>query len=351
MSELKEHAMKSPRIGNGHFDCKIGVEFLRAVSLTLAFLTASVAQGLCQDRAFPARTITIVHPYPSGGLGADLARLVADRLEREFISPVIVETRPGGNALVGSMSVVRSAADGHTLLINSTSVIGSVRSIYATPAYAPLTDLSLLAVVASVPMVLVANTNLAINSLQDMAALAKSRVGGLSFGTIGVGSAQHLNMEFVKRTLGVEFTHVPYRGINLGLNDVVAGHIALMFTDIASALPLIEAGKLRPIGVTSAKRVEVLPDVPSLSEIGLPGFDMGLLLAFYVPAKTPASTIALLNGKIHELGKEPALRKRYSAQGIELIASPGPDELRTLFAREVARWSRLVEDAGLAGSQ
>jgi len=322
--------------------------FLPALLLTLVLSVWNSNQGLCQP--FPTRTITLVHAYQGGGLGLDLGQLVAARLEKELRWPAIVETRPGGNSLIAAMSVIRSAPDGHTLLINSMSIMGMSRAIHATPAYDPITDFVPVALLASVPMVLVTNAQLPIRSLQDLATLARSRAGGLSFGTLGVGSSQHLILEFIKRTFGIEFTHVPYRGVSLGLNDVAGGHIALMIADIATALPLIEAGKLRPIGVTTAKRAELL-GVPPLSEIGLAGLDVGVRMALYAPAKTPIRTIGLLNSTIHEIGKDAVSRKRFADQGIELIATPGPDELTTIHASDVARWSKLVQDAGLAGSQ
>ena len=146
-------------------------------------------------------------------------------------------------------------------------------------------------------MVLVVNAELPIHSLQDLVALARSRQGGLSFGSLGVGSAAHLSGEYLKRSLNIDLTHVPYRGVAPSLNDVAAGHIAFMFNDILNALPLMQAGKLRPIGVTAARRAGALPDVPALSEIGLPTFDIGIRLALFAPAKTPEAVINRLEAR------------------------------------------------------
>jgi len=203
--------------------------------------------------------------------------------------------------------------------------------------------------VARVPEALVVYSGLPVHSLEDLVRLAKSTPGGLTFGSAGVGSGQHINGEILKRKLGIEMTHIPYRGVAPALNDAAGGHIALMFTDIPISMPLINAGKLRPIGVTTAEPVEALPGVPPLAEIGLPGFDEAAWFMFLAPAKTPRDIVDKLSAAMRAAVRDPTLREEFIRLGMMPADALGVDELEKFVRAEIQRAAGIVRKVGLAG--
>src|SRR5205814_5823236 len=236
----------------------------------LAFASHSAwPQALAPAQDYPSRTVTIVAPAAPGGLYSLFARLIGSRLEQRFGKSFIVENKPGASSIVGSLSVIRSPRDGYTLMIANTSGLAANVTLHKSLPYDPLSDFAPIAVIARVPEVLVVNAALPVASLTDLKALAKSTPGGLSYGSAGAGTAQHLSGVELGAELGVPVTHVPYKGIQPALADMAGGHVPFMFSPVSFAIPLRQAGKLRMLGVTTAERVEAIPDVPPLTEIGL----------------------------------------------------------------------------------
>jgi tripartite-type tricarboxylate transporter receptor subunit TctC len=318
------------------------------LGLTLVF---PLLQSLgAQQRSDPVGPVTIVHPFTAGGTGYDLAHVIGSHLKEEYNIDVVVEPKPGGNTVIGALSVVRAEPDGHSLLINTMSILSMSGTIYKDPPYNPAVDLTPVAVVAKMPLILVVNSRLPINSLADLANVARTTPEGLTFSSVGIGSAQHLSGELLKRTLGLDLIHVPYRGGVPATTAVAGGHIAMMFADPLNALPLIKAGTIRPLAVTGADRLDVLGDVPTFAELGQAGFEFDLRFGIFAPAKTPPEVIADLNSKIRVAMHDSKTRARFSEQGIQLIETPSPSELKVIVSHEIAFWSKLLQDAGLARS-
>ena len=320
-----------------------------ATAIFVMTLSLVAHSALADD--YPDRTVTIVAPSAPGGLYSLFARIIADKLERQIGGTFIVENRPGAASVVGATYVAHAASDGYTLMIANSTTMATNVTLHRSLSYNPATDFTPVILIARIPEVLVVNAALPVHSIADLAALAKTTPGGLSFGSAGVGTAQHLDGEVLKGLLGIEMTHVPYRGMAPAINDVAGGHIPLMFSPITIALPLIDAGKLRPLGVTSAQRVDALPNVPPLADVGVPGYDASSWFMLVAPAQTPQTIIDKLHGALSGFTADPAMRKQFDALGLLPVSSPSPAELKSFVHSEIARWGTIVKKAGLEGSE
>ncbi len=327
-----------------------------AVIGTLAVAIAGVAAiadvatpAAAQD--YPTHTVTIVSPYVAGGMSSLLGRDIALRLEQRFGKSFIIENRPGGGTITGALSVAHAPPDGYTLLIAANATMATDVTLFKKLPYDPIADFVPLALVARVPEVLVVNAALPLHSLVDIAKMARATPGGLTFGSAGLGTAQHINGELLKLALGIEMTHIPYRGIAPALNDAAGGHITLMFTDIPIATPLINAGKLRPIGVTVASGVPALPDAPPLAEIGMPGFDDAAWFMFFAPAKTPRPIVDRLGEAIREAIHDPTIQSELGRLGVMSPDTLGAGDLQAFMRAEIARAAETVRRVGLAGAE
>lgn len=321
------------------------------VMVGIAMLAAPMGRAHAQTADYPDRTVTIVAPAAPGGLYSLFARLIADTLEKRLGKTFVVENRPGASSIVGTLSLIRGAPDGYTLMVaNSTGMATNV-TIHTSLPYDPRVDLAPVMLIARIPEVLVVNAALNVHSITDLVALAKATPGGLSFGSAGAGTAQHLDGEALKSILGIAMTHVPYKGVSPALNDVAGGHIAMMFSPIPLALPLIESGKLSTLGVTTKVRVDALPNVPALAEIGVPGYDASTWFMLVAPGKTPKAIIDKLYDTLHGFSADADARKQFVNLGLMPVDSPRPEALKTFVKSEIARWATVVTKAGLAGSQ
>jgi tripartite-type tricarboxylate transporter receptor subunit TctC len=312
-----------------------------------------MTSGSAQSQAVPASSgsITIVHPFTPGGVGFDLGQLIRDRFGRLFNIPVVVEARPGANTVLGVTSVVKSQPDGQTLLINSASITAIAGAIYKVPPYNPATDLVPVAFVAQVPLALVVNSALPMKSLQELAQHARTAGKTLSYASAGAGSAQHLSTEALKRELRFDMTHVPFRGPIPALTAVAGGHAALMFIDVVNAASMIEAGKVRPIALTSATSLDVYRGVPTFAQAGLQGFDVDLRFMFFATGATPPTIVSRLNSNIRAAFDDPGVRERFGKIGVEIKPTPDPRAVAATYAEERDRWYRLVKEANLANTR
>src|SRR5262245_3877553 len=319
----------------------------------LTALAAVLALGPAAARAqdYPNRTVTIVAPAAPGGLYSLFARLIAARLEQRFGKPFVVENRPGASSVVGAVSLTRGSPDGYTLMVATSSTMATNVTLFKNLPYDPAVDLVPIALIAYVPEVLVVNAALPVESVADIARLAKATPGGLHFGSAGPGTAQHLGGEMLKAALGVELTHVPYKGMQPAISDVAGGHIPMTFSPIPIALPLIQAGKLRPIGLSMAQRVEALPGVLPLAEVGVKDFDAASWVMLVAPAKTPPEVVDKLYGELRAMAADGEMRSKFIELGMVPIESPTPKELKRFVASEIVRWANVVRQAGLAGSE
>lgn len=320
--------------------------------LRIGVLVAALAlPGAAIAQDYPSRAVTIVAPAAPGGLYSLFARIIGNKLEQRFGKPFIVENRPGASAIVGSMSVIRAPHDGYTLMIaNNTGMAVNVTLRKELP-YDPVNDFVPIALIVRIPEVLVVNAVLPVHSVADIAKLGKATPGGLTYGSAGAGTAQHFSGVLLASALGIPMTHVPYKGMQPAINDVAGGHLPLMFSPIPFALPLAEAGKLRMLGVTTTERLEAIPDVPPLTEIGVKDFDAVSWFMLVAPAGTPPAIVDLLHREVRTITGDPEVRKEFVRLGLVPVASPPPAELKAFVRSEIVRWGEIVKKAGLQGTE
>ena len=285
-------------------------------------------------------------PYAAGG-GTDLlARIVAQKLEQRLGKSFVVENRPGGGTVIAALAVAKAAPDGYTLLMGTSTPLAINATLHKKLPYDPVADFVPLALVANVPFVLVVNPALPIKSVSDLIKLAKEKPNALSYGTSGPGSPHHLYAELFKSMTGIEMIHVPYKGSVPAITDVVAGHIPLMFCDLAPAQPMIKEGKVRALGVSSAVRVASLPDVAPIAEVGVPGFEAVAWQMLVAPANTPQPIVDTLYKELKVVLALPEIKQRISELGMIPVDSPPPDALARYVKTEIVRWGAVVKKSG-----
>ena len=316
----------------------------RRRSLVQAGLLAlGLSSTLAMAQAWPTRSISLIVPFPAGGTTDVLARALADKLSQSLGQPVVVESRPGAGATGGADYVAKAKPDGYTLLM------GAVHHTIATSVYKKLPydfqkDLAPVATVAMVPNVLVVNAALTpARNVTELVAFAKSAPAKLAYGSNGNGTAQHLIGTQFQASTGVELLHVPYKGSGPLTTDLLGGQVAMSFDTITPVLQHIQAGKLRALAVTTAKRSSVLPDVPTLEEAGLKGFDIGTWFGVLAPAATPKDVVARLNTEMVKIIRSPDFAQRMQAIGAEPLGGT-PDQMAKQIADETTKFAKLVKD-------
>jgi tripartite-type tricarboxylate transporter receptor subunit TctC len=319
--------------------------------LVLALVACWFTGAVAQVADFPNKAITLVVPLAPGGSNDILARLVGQKLERKFGKPVIIENRPGAGGITAALGVVRGPADGYTMIAASSTMMSLNITIRKHMPYDARKDLTPVAMTVRTPFVLVVNPKLPVHSVDDLVKLARERKGELSYGTPGPATFHRLSTEILRTMFDLEFIHVPYKGTVPALNDLMGGHIAFMFADIPPALALIKAGKLRALGVTTGERVPALNEVPPLKDVGMPGFDASSWHTIAIHAGVPRDIIEKLAAAIREGMAEPAVAEMLARDGAIPVVSPPVDELRRFVDSETVRWGKVIEQAGLAGSE
>jgi tripartite-type tricarboxylate transporter receptor subunit TctC len=304
-----------------------------------------------QAQDYPTRPVTIVVPFAAGGGTDILARMVAQRLEPRLGKPFLVENRPGAGSTTGAAFVARSAADGHTLLMAPSPTMALSVSIYKALPYDPVADFVPLALVAQTPFGLMLTPSLPVRSVRELIALAKEKPGQLSYGSAGPGTPHHLYAELFKSMTGIALNHVPYRGSLPPLNDLAAGHISLAFVDFGPAVGLLQAGKVRPIGISTQSRLATFPDIPPIGESGVPGFDAASWQMLVAPASTPRPIVERLHAELKAILALPEVKQVIISGGMLPMENPSVGGLQDFVRSEIARWSKVVHAAGLAGSQ
>jgi tripartite-type tricarboxylate transporter receptor subunit TctC len=321
----------------------------RMTLIALALTGASAGPLWAQATDYPSRQVNFVVPFAPGGGTDILGRLVGQKLSDRFGKPFVVENRPGAGTVTAAVQVTKSAPDGYTIMMATSGTMAMNPTLYKKLPYEPGKDLILAALICNVPFVLVVNPALPVHSVADLVKLAKERQ--LTYGSGGAGAFHHLMGELFKSTMGIPMTHVPYKGTLPALNDVVAGHIELMFSDLAPAIPLIEGGKVRALGVTTAQRAASAPNIPPLAEIGVAGFDWAAWQSVAVPGATPKEIVAKLNGAVNAAIAEPDVTKQLVTHSFVPIGKGSPDELDRFVKSETARWAKVLQQAGVAGSE
>ena len=306
---------------------------------------AITAPALAQDN-WPSKTIRFVVPYPPGGPTDLMARLLQGELTKRLGVAVVVDNKGGAGGNLGSAEVAKQApADGHTLLLAASGPMAVNPTLYRSMPFNPLTDLAPVMQISSFPLVLEVNPNLGVKSVKELIAMAKQSKSSLSFASAGNGTPQHLAGELFNTQMGVDITHIPYKGAGPALNDVIGGQVGVMFDILGSSLPHIQSGKLVPLAVTSAKRTPQLPNVPTMAEAGVTGYEFGAWHGIAVRAGTPPAIIDKLNGALNAIFKEPEFRTKWEAIGTPVVAGSAA-AFGELIRRDTVRLGKVVKDSG-----
>ena len=300
-------------------------------------LVLAAASALAQ--VFPSKPVRVIVPFPPGGGADTLARIMEPRLAEVWAQPLVVENRPGASGHIGADYVAKSAPDGHTLLMSSTASLDEKN----VGEFAPVSLVSASAYVVTV------NPEVAAANIHELIALAKASPGKLTFGSSGTGAASHLSAELFKAMAGVNLLHVPYKGTGQALTDLLAGHVNLMFAPAQTVMPHVQAGRLKALAVTSAKRSESLPDLPTVAESGLPSYEAVGWFGLLAPAATPKAVVAKASADVNRVLALREVRDRILALGSE-VSGNAPEEFARFIRADQAKWSKLMKDAGISVS-
>jgi tripartite-type tricarboxylate transporter receptor subunit TctC len=323
-----------------------------ALVLMLSLAASSATQrAAAQSADYPNRPVSFIVPFAPGGVTSLFARILGQKLEQRLGKPFVVENRPGGGGITAAAAVANATPDGYTIMMASSTVLAINVTVRKSLPYDPRTALTPIALLARVPFVLVVNPELPIHSVADLVKLAKEKPGQIAFGTPGPGTFHHLNAEMFKSIFGLDLVHVPYKGSAPALNDLVGGHIQMMFCDVPPAMSLIQAGKIRALGVTTAQRVPAVADIPPLADVGVPGYDTASWHTVTTTGNVPAPIVDKLYANIRDIMSDASVTEALVKDGAIPQVSPPPKELKGFVESEIVRWGKVIDQAGLAGSE
>lgn len=311
-------------------------------------LLALVAAAACSAsfaQAWPAKPIRLVVPFPAGGGTDIIGREVSQKITEATRWAFIVDNKPGSGGNIGIDNVAKSPADGYSLVLGQTSNLAINPSLYSKLPYDPVKDLTPISMVASAPLALVVSATSPYKTLADVVAAAKANPGSINFATSGNGTVAHLATELFQKEAGVKLTHIPYKGATQGINDVIGGQVQIYVSSIPTLIGHIKSGKMRAVAVTSAKRVDDLPQVPTVAESGYKGFEAVTWFGVLGPANLPKDITAKLNAEINKALQTPELQKKLSDQGAD-VAGSTPEQFAKLVRDDITRWGKVVKDSG-----
>jgi len=297
-------------------------------------------------QSYPSKPIRFVVPYPPGGSVDIAARAIGQKLTEAWSQPVVVDNRAGAGGNIGADLVAKSPADGYTLLMGAVATHAINPTLYAKIPYDPVKDFSPVALVVQVPNILVVNPSVPAKTVKELIELARAKPGALNFGSGSTGSTGHLAGELFNTMAGVKMVHIPYKGAAPAMADLLAGQVQLMFDNLANALPNVKAGKLRALAVTTLARSPAVPDLPTIAESGLPGFDLTTWFGVMVPAGTPPEIVAKLNAEIVRALNTKDMRERLEKMGAEVPANNTPERFSAFIRAEAAKYAKVVKDSG-----
>jgi tripartite-type tricarboxylate transporter receptor subunit TctC len=312
-----------------------------AVVIGLSLLSATP----CLAQTYPNRPIELIVPFVAGGTTDTVARLIAQRLSDRFGQPAIVNNRPGGGSTIGTAMVARAAPDGHTLLVTTFAL--AVNASLQKLSYDTVKDFAAITEIASIPLMLVVHPSLPMHSVKEFIEYSKAQPAGLDYATSGAGTSTHLAAEMFKMMTGAKLVHVPFKGNAEVLNALLGGHVKVHFALTASTLQHVRAGTLRALAVTTEQRLPDLPDVPTVAELGYPGYEISSWQGVFAPAGTPKDIVDKLNGEIVAMLKTPEVQARIRHEGAIPVGS-SPEEFSARFKNEVEKWAKVAKSAGLA---
>jgi len=320
--------------------------WLRCAGRTLGLAAASLAvSGACaQGAAFPGKPIHIVVTFTTGGAPDILARLIGERLQANWGQPVVVENRPGAGGNTGADAVAKAPPDGHTIVVGTVGTHAINGALYSKMPYDMVKDFAPVTLLATTPNMLVVHNGVPAKTLPEFVALGKKE-GKMTFASSGSGTSIHVSGELFKTMTGIDMQHIPYKGRASAIPDLLGGRVTMMFDNMPSSLPLVREGKLRALGVTSAKRSPAAPDIPTIAEQGLPGFEAVSWFALFAPAGTPRPVVDKWHAEVKKILETPEVGKRLAEIGLEPAGST-PEELAAYQRAEITKWAKVVKDSG-----
>lgn len=321
---------------------------IQAAALAAALLAFGAAPAVAQD--YPSRAVTIIVPQPPGGGTDIISRIVGAKLSAQLKQTVVIDNRTGAGTVVGTVAAANAAPDGYTLLAGLNANMAVNSSVYATLAYDPIRDFTPVGMMAEFPFVLVVSKDFPAKSVKELIALAKAKPGEINFASAGNGSGQHLSMELFKLMTGTSLTHVPYRGASPAYSDVISGRTPVFFDNLSSALAQIKGGNVRALAVTGKERSPALPDVPTVAEAGIPGYQNYVWFGLWAPKKTPQAIIDKLHAEVKKAVADPEVRKRITADAGVPMSTP-LNEIEPMVKAEIAKWADVVKRANIAVQQ
>jgi tripartite-type tricarboxylate transporter receptor subunit TctC len=317
----------------------------RAIWLVLSTITAlAFASALAQS--YPAKPIRILVGFPPGGSTDIVARVVGQKLGETLGTPVVIDNRPGASATLAMQAAARAAPDGYTLVMGHLGTLAVNPALFQKLSYDPIRDFAPISLVANVPAMLVVHPSLPARSVKQLIAIAKARPGELNYGSSGAGGTPHLAVEYFKLLSGVDIVQVPYKGAGPMTTDLIGGQISMTITGIPALLPHVKTGRLRALAVSTSKRLAVLPDLPTIAEAALPGYEATTWYGLLAPAGTPKELIARLNDAIVRSIKQPEVAERLAGEGADVVFN-SPEEFAAYIRSEIARWEKVIRRAGI----
>ena len=295
-------------------------------------------------QTFPSKPVKIVVPFPPGGFNDVLGRTLAQEFQKAWNQPVVVDNRPGGNTIIGSDIVAKSAPDGHTLLVVALP-FSVLPSLFAGRLpFDVQRDLAPISLCAGSPNMLVVNPSVPVNNVKELIALAKAQPGKLTYASTGNGTSNHVSAEYFKMLTGTDMLHIPYKGSAPAVTDVIGGQVNVLFDNVPNVIQQVKAGKLKPLAVTSTKRSFQAPDVPTMQEAGVPEYEVNVWFGLLTTAGTPPEVVAKLNAETVRVLNLPEVKERFRALGVEVIAS-SPEQFAQHLKSEIAKWGKVVQEA------
>ena len=343
--DLVTHAFRILSLPTLHLSTAVKKLFASLLTMSLLVSVTANAQSKPNLSTWPTQPIRIIVTFTPGGAPDVLARVLAQSWQESLGVPVLVENRPGFGGNIGAEMVAKSDPDGYTLLIGTVGIHAINGALYEKMAYDPIKDFTPISFLASTPNVLIVNKRLGANNLHELIEMAKAKPNQLTFGSSGVGTSLHMSGELFKEMAGVEIRHIPYKGRAQSLPDLISGRISMLFDNLSSSLPLIKAGEVQALGVTTLKRSPAAPDIPTLAEQGLHGFEATSWFSLMAPANLSIAVQKRLNALTRQTLNNPQVRNRLLEGGLE--PAPGsPKELAKLIQSETSKWSRVVHQSG-----
>jgi tripartite-type tricarboxylate transporter receptor subunit TctC len=297
-------------------------------------------------QAWPSKPIRVIVPYPAGGFYDTIARLVGAKLTEQLGQPIVVENRVGAGGIIGTEHVAKSAPDGYTLMVGGIGPHGINAGLYPKLSYDPVRDFEPIVHVVNAANILVVHPSVEARDIKQLVALARAKPGALNYASNGTGTSPHLAAEMFASAMGVKLTHIPYKGSAPAVTAMLGGQTHMAFNNAGDIIEHIRAGKLRPLAVTSARRLPILPDVPTMQEAGVPGYEAVAWWAYYAPAGTPREIVHRLNGEINRILKIPEVRTRLSVQGSAEVVGGTPEQLAAFMKAEISKWTRVIKTSG-----